>query len=369
MILVLQPALPRYRRPFFELLSERYGNLFRVYSSEPGNAFEIDKSDNPVWHTRIGRVITVFPGLNWQVGVSRIQLQRNDILVLWGAPRCISNLYLLLYARCKLAKIVWWGHDWSASSRPWSAKLRRKIFPCCDALLFYTDRELRQYYERTRRGRRCAFSLNNGVDLRTIRVHRADWIVDNTRNSLLFVGRLSDKARFDLLLNALPELSDLDIHLEVIGTGAGLIEYQRKAISLGVSNRVRWHGELTAEEEIAKIANRCFVFVYPGAVGLSLIHAMGYGLPAVVHSDISRHMPEISAFREGITGLSFRFGVVSDLAEKVRRLFFDPQSLSRMSLAARQEVDKNYNVEGMAERFVSMIDTIGTCAKFNRGGS
>ena len=36
------------------------------------------------------------------------------------------------------------------------------------------------------------------------------------------------------------------------------------------------------------------IFVYPGEVGLSLIHAMAYGLPCLVHSDRLKHMPEIS---------------------------------------------------------------------------
>ena len=32
----------------------------------------------------------------------------------------------------------------------------------------------------------------------------------------------------------------------------------------------------------------------PGAVGLSLIHAMAYGLPCLVHSNRLQHMPEIA---------------------------------------------------------------------------
>ena len=62
---------------------------------------------------------------------------------------------------------------------------------------------------------------------------------------------------------------------------------------------------MAEEPDIAQIANRCRLFVYPGGVGLSLIHAMAYGLPSIIHDDRWRHMPEIAAFQDGRTGRTF----------------------------------------------------------------
>ena len=76
-------------------------------------------------------------------------------------------------------------------------------------------------------------------------------------------------------------------------------------ITFANGSKINWYGKLIDEKDISNIANRCRIFVYPGAVGLSLIHAMAYGLPCLIHSDRCNHMPEIAAFSHGKTGLTF----------------------------------------------------------------
>ena len=63
--------------------------------------------------------------------------------------------------------------------------------------------------------------------------------------------------------------------------------------------------ELSNEEEISKLYNFCRCFVYPGEVGLSIIHAMSYGLPAIIHNNINHHNPEHAAFTNEVNGLVF----------------------------------------------------------------
>ena len=60
-----------------------------------------------------------------------------------------------------------------------------------------------------------------------------------------------------------------------------------------------------------------FLFIYPGSVGLSLIHAYNYGLPSIIFSDMRYHMPESAAFKEGFNGISYKKDSATSLARSI----------------------------------------------------
>jgi glycosyltransferase involved in cell wall biosynthesis len=119
--------------------------------------------------------------------------------------------------------------------------------------------------------------------------------------------------------------------------------------------RVRWHEATVDEARIAEVANRCRLFIYPGSVGLSLIHAMAYGLPCVVHDRRKKHMPEIAAFEQGVTGLSFAHEDETDLARSIASCLADPAQLERMSAACIRVTSESYNTEAMCHRFMEAL--------------
>src|SRR5690606_32831442 len=111
-----------------------------------------------------------------------------------------------------------------------------------------------------------------------------------------------------VLLKALAEPILKDVHLNIIGDGPERSTLEGLASELGVQAQIIWHGGITNEGEIARIANKCRLFVYPGAVGLSLLHAMAYGLPSIIHDDRWRQGPEVAAFYSAGSGTTFTSG-------------------------------------------------------------
>jgi hypothetical protein len=55
----------------------------------------------------------------------------------------------------------------------------------------------------------------------------------------------------------------------------------------------------------------------PGKIGLTAIHSLSYGTPAITHSDMNEQMPEVEAIVDGVTGLLFEHNNAVDLAEKI----------------------------------------------------
>ena len=160
---------------------------------------------------------------------------------------------------------------------------------------------------------------------------------------------------FHILLNALKHPKIKDIVLNVIGNNSSgpYLKLDKYNFNNGV--KINYYGELTDEKEISHIANRCRVFVYSGSVGLSLIHAMAYGLPCLVHSDHLQHMPEIDAFKEGITGLTFDRNDPNDLAIKLHYMMSNTTELDFMSKECLNIIENDFNSKKMTEKFIKFL--------------
>jgi glycosyltransferase involved in cell wall biosynthesis len=353
----LQPALPAYRLDFFDRLAAALGAGFRVYAPEV--AMEGLGAPGAAWRVRLPARRPLGMGLHWQPGLSDLPLGRGDILVLGGDPWTLNATALLATARRRGARTIWWGQYRGAESRPWRLRLRLGLMRRADALVFYTDREAALYRAEHGRGdARPVSALNNGVDVEAIRPWRAPFAAPGRERRLLFLGRLTAKARLDLLLRAMAEPALADVRLSVVGAGPERAALDALAAERGVAGRVEFHGASTDEEIIAGIANRCHLFVYPGSVGLGLIHAMAYGLPAIVHGDPGSHMPEIAAFEDGVTGRGFAPGDPADLAGTIAAALADPASLEAFSAAGLARAEGTYNPGTMARRMLDILERL-----------
>ena len=172
----------------------------------------------------------------------------------------------------------------------------------------------------------------------------------------MFIGRLTEKSNIEILVEAVNLIQCDDIKVKVIGGAPSEKEVTAITETLLSSNKVEWLGPLYSEQEIADVANTCRLFCYPGAVGLSIIHAMHYGLPTVVHDRRASHMPEISATNDA-TSITFIADDQRDLARVISENIDDIDRLEGMSAAALLAVEDNYTTSKMAFRMETIIQT------------
>lgn len=358
-IIFVQPALPSYRIDFFDRIYESFGNRLRVYYS-PGQLGSLTSQVNRPWAYEVGNINRIPGNLAWQRDVIDIPLRRNDILVLSGNPRHISTLILLFKAKVTSVRTVWWGHYWSSTSRRWRQVLRFLPMAMSDAILFYVDNEVERFIDdpMTIGKNKVLAALNNGIDDTLIQLHRQPYVATERARELLFVGRLTKKANLRLALRALAKLGDKAPVLHVVGAGDQEKFLQSLAVNLGVADFVHWHGESTNEEFIARIANKCRAFIYPGEVGLSLIHSMAYGLPALVHNEARLHMPEIAAFEDGWTGASFVNGDEDSLAAIMDEYMDNYIYLDKCSKNSISIVSNSYTTKSMSVRFSELVKSL-----------
>lgn len=358
-IIHIQPALPSYRVDFFERLNRRFGAGIKVYHG-PGTLGALTKPVNSEWSIITGPIRLLPFGLSWQPDVITIPIHCDDIVVLSGNPRQLSTLVLLVRAKLAGTHVIWWGHYWSSTSRRWRQVLRFLPMALADALLFYTDDEIAAFQNDPAglRKNRPISSLNNGINIDPILEFREPYVPNDRENALIFIGRLTTKANLSLLFEALAHLGSDAPKLYIIGEGQLSTELRNLSVELNIAKNIQWCGALTTESGIASIANRCKAFVYPGEVGLSLIHAMAYGLPAIVHNQPHLHMPEIAAFKEGKTGITFPHNDSYLLSKAIYHALYQEVALQSFSDCSIDTVDNSFNTKSMADRFLELVNKI-----------
>lgn len=168
---------------------------------------------------------------------------------------------------------------------------------------------------------------------------------------LLFVGAGDWKRKGLLvLLEALALLTELDLHLVVVGR-EDVLYYEKEALKLGVGDRVVFAG---FRKDIERYYASADIFVYPSAYeafSLVSLEAAGAGLPLLV----SRINGTEDLVRPGVNGL-FIEREPTDIAAKIRLLAGDPALRSRMAVASAQ-ASRAYSRQAVSERILGLLQS------------
>jgi glycosyltransferase involved in cell wall biosynthesis len=222
-------------------------------------------------------------------------------------------------------------------------------------IILYTDKEVEKAKKNVFLHKKRITALNNGLESNQIKELRENYVLETRLKRGLFVGRLTPKASFDTLIESMTLVTDPEFKIHVIGAGQFEDEIKENARRNEVFDRFIWHGAITNENLISEIANSCMFFVYPGSVGLSIIHGFMYGLPAIVHDNRTHQMPEFDSAELGFNAEFFEMGSSVSLAEKMNEFLYNPELLENLSANALKTVENEFNIQSMKNRFVNFI--------------
>jgi glycosyltransferase involved in cell wall biosynthesis len=211
-------------------------------------------------------------------------------------------------------------------------------------------------------------AMNNGLDQEKIEREIEKWSseeLDNfaalhklkNRTIIISSGRLEPN-KYEIFLEILPKLKEKfpEILWVVVGDGSQKKYLENRAKELDVTENIYFLGAIYEDEQLAPWMLQAKLFIHPTAVGLSIMHAFGYGLPIVTHSNAAEHGPEFVAFMEGKNGISYQDKDKSDLFDKLVFILNDKQKLKEMSQKAKEIVQNKYNTKIMTQRFIQIVD-------------
>jgi glycosyltransferase involved in cell wall biosynthesis len=366
-VAVVTNVLPTYRRAFYDALCAAGEFSVTVFCQERLPGFNLAPA-----HEQIGCPVRLlrFAGseraLVWQRLPVRELWSGFDAYVFYGNIRVLSNLLWASLFHAAGRPVLLWGQAHTAGANPRLERVRLAWWRSFDHLLVYTDAEVD--YLRARGFAQDVTGLNNGLDQRAVERAAAAWPPERLavwqaaqgldgRVPILSVARLAPKNRFDTVVRALPALVEHFPGLLwcVVGGGEEEASLRALAASLGVGDAIRWVGPEYAEERLAPWFLSSRAFVLPGSIGLSLLHAFGYGLPVVTHANPANQMPEFAALAHGVNGLAFPEGDLAALTDCIALLLSQPAAAQQMGRNGLEVARTRYNVDVMVERFSAAL--------------
>ena len=281
-VLILQNKLVEYRRAIFNFLAAYY-DVVILHSGRPATGVADHYREIIVPQTKLG------PFHFQRYATIRETQQRFDVVIAMFDLHWPAYLLSLLYR--ERPKYILFGHRYSGN---WIANvLRDSLMRRADRLLMYGAEEIGRMIERGIDPGKIVVAPN------TIHVANHEDHSGALKRSLLFVGRLQERKRIDLIIESFARLqgriSD-EIVLDIVGSGKLETALQRRAIDLGLSRKVVFHGRIDDHERLSTLFSDAYAYVSPGPVGLGVLHSFAYGVPVLTMRS-GRHGPEFHNLR------------------------------------------------------------------------
>lgn len=368
-VFIMQPALPKYRVPVFRELAQRPGLTVTVSRGDEPHVPSVEPDGFAAFESKHHRIrLAGVMGIEWHAP-SASDLKGADVLVLPWNLRLLSHPVTILRARMRGIPVVLWGHGYSKHDAPIKTRLRQWMGLLGDAVVLY-NRGTADALVLSGVPRARTFVALNTVDIRPISAQIAawrnkqaeleafaarEWLPGGPR--LLLVSRLLDQNRIDRLIATVAALKGKHpgIRAVLIGKGPAEGKLKEMAAAAGVADRVVFNGAIYDESELAPYFLTAEQFVYPENVGLSLNHAMAYGVPVVTSDRTDAQNPEIEAMRHEYNGLVYQHGSTEAMTRTIERLAVDVALRRRLAEAASATIHGRYSIPRMVDGLEAAI--------------
>ena len=380
-----QGFIPPYRVRFYELLNQRAGAEYVVFHGAPPSdtgslaaTGPFSFPNRPVRNReiRIGRWAAIY-----QPVLRDVLSGGFDAVVLGHEIKFLSNLALAALCGPRDTAVLFWGFgyhvkiglDLGSEAQGWvtasAGFIKDRLVRLADGYLAYTNGGV---------DRLCAigfprdhiYVLRNTIDVtEQIKLYdqfkAADPLALRRELGLLpdsvvlmFIGRLLEPRRADLLIEAARRINEGGLcpsFVEAIVIGSGPMADSLRRQGEGVPG-VRLLGDIRDQSLIAKYMKVAAAVVIPGLANLAVNHAFAQGRPVITRQH-DQHGPEVEYIVDGGNGLIVGGGV-DEFVDALARFAASPEQQRRLT-EGTLETRKSLRMEMMAERFDEAVrDTV-----------
>jgi glycosyltransferase involved in cell wall biosynthesis len=349
-----QRVLPAYRAPFFDRLAEACQGGLSVFAGVARSEEAIQSTDRlEVAHYSMARNIHLLGGplyLCLQLGLVKwLEDWDPEILILEANPRYLVNRAAIRWMKHRSRPVIGWGLGAPTIRGP-MASLRRLVRENAlrrfDLLIAYSSLGAEQYRSIGVPENRVLVAPNAVSPSPPPLPERAPLV--NRPARLLFVGRLQERKRVDLLLRACAQL-ETSPDLWVVGDGPARASLER--LARDIYPRTNFAGSQHGHA-LDWFFEKADLFVLPGTGGLAVQQAMAHGLPVIVAEGDGTQNDLVA----GDNGWLVPPTDQHSLTETLREALADPKGLKEMGVKSHRLVSERYNIDTMVDVFVKALN-------------
>lgn len=263
---------------------------------------------------------------------------------------------LMVYLKIKSIPFIKWGHGINLLDT--ENKLKKLLFDSihflCKAIILYSPNEKKFIPERFHKKVYIAYNTLNFTHLPNIFETKNELRKKynlNYNKIVLFVGRILENKKLDILLDIFSEMDDHTNGLVIVGPNINDDQLER----VNSHSNIQYLGEIYDEYDINSIFKMSDIFCIPGKNGLGINQAMIWGLPVVTMQGI--HAPEIYYLTNNYNGF-----LVNDnydqLQETLVNLLNNDDLLKRMSINAQHTMNTKGHISNMYKGFSEALSNV-----------
>jgi glycosyltransferase involved in cell wall biosynthesis len=350
---LLQTVATDYRKKLFDTLSHKLNNRFTLFAGDDYFEETVKTDDSIEYLKHVNNVYLLQRKFLVQFDMWEESL-KADVLVIEMNPRILSNWLLLLTRKLIGKKTVLWGHAWPRNGQnSRSDKIRHVMRKLGDTIVTYTKSQAEELRLKMP-DKKIVYAVNSLY-------YKDEMIVSNSDissiNNIIYVGRLTEKKKPMLLLDAFIEILDSlpnDTKLIIVGDGEERGKMGEKVKNLGLQNRVELLGHIGDYEILKNLYANALVSVSPGYVGLSITQSFGFGVPMLI-SKYENHSPEIEVAIDGKNSLFFETDSVNSLGTQILKFYSNKQEWVNKRHSICNFCKENYSIESMSQTFLDLL--------------
>jgi glycosyltransferase involved in cell wall biosynthesis len=364
-VAIFTNVIPSYREGFYDEILKNQNFHIDIYCHKSLKHLNLNTISNKYLDSiHPIKYVSLFRGkLLWQFfPLINIFKNKYDIIISDGNVRHISQVLLCLLLKLLKKKIVIWSTVHSHGNNQFFKSLRLLYWKSYSYFLLYVERDVTQLIALGFKEKNIT-SINNGLNQHAIQNAINNWdesklqewrIINNLLDKkLIILSSRVIKGKFDDLIEILPEVKKEvpNIQCCIIGDGPYLAILKEKVKELSIQDIVIFKGAIYEECELAPWFMSAEVLVHPFALGLTLMHSLGYGIPVITHSDWKTHGPEFSIFKENITGFTYQKNDLKDFRNLLINVLKNNVIDENMRRQCKKIVEGKYNTSQMAINF------------------
>lgn len=325
--------LSLYRKAIYTSIDKEYDCDWYI-DDRPTNLEKFDRKElsnvTELHYNQLGP----FFRIKGQVGLLR---KDYDVYFTLGSTRNISLFITLLFKKLfyRKKRIYLWTHGlYGKESKAEWLFWKRPMLKMADGLFTYGDYAKKLLVaDGFDEGK--IFPIHNSLDYDTQlelrkKLHSGNIYKEHFCNEnpvIIFIGRLTPVKKLDMLINAVFSLKSKGKEYNIVFVGDGSERGKlEKLVKANNMNSTTWfYGACYDEKENAELVFNADLCVAPGNIGLTAMHSLMFGCPAVSHNNFSMQMPEFEAITPGITGDFYQYGSTEGLSETISNWFENHQ--------------------------------------------
>lgn len=319
---------PLYRASIYKQIDALYDSQF-YFGNEviEGKHSGIKKIDFSIFKRKPIEIKNIAIGSYiWRTGISLLPVKKKYSVFLITGDIVLSYIPFLILCRIFNKRVYAWGHGFkhAEGKTRWLIKF---FFSHLSGYFTYGEKGKQRLIELGIPSDKLTVIYNSLTD-KIFPEHQKELRSDlylkhfgNRYKTLIFIGRLTSEKKLDWIIKAMIDhkTGGFLYNLILIGTGPTEKKLFEMVDKSDIKENVWFYGESYNEVELSSLIYNADLCVSPGNIGLTAMHVMEYGVPALTHDNFEKQGPEYEAIIPGKTGVLYKYDDFNDYKDQLRK--------------------------------------------------